>query len=501
MHAMNRKLIFALGVTVLLFSLPWVRVNLVEVKASNGDHVHNLSTGLNYTTIQAAIDAASTLNGHTIFVNEGTYLEHVTIGKSISLVGENRDATVIDGNETDTAIHITVNGVTVRGFAIKNSSTGVYVDSSNDSVIAENNIVDNNGDGVFVSYSKNCSVYNNTVGNNTGRGILFTNTWSFTASNNTVYGSGVYGLNANSSMNGLITANNVYQNYFDGIGLYDSNSCRVIGNSISNNTLFGISSQNALNASIYHNNIIDNGIQVAVAYSAINWDDGVEGNYWSDYKGNDTDQNGISDSPYGIFGEGGTDNFPLMGKFNGFDTSYGYQVNIISNSSIFGFGFGLVNASYAALTFNITGEVGTQGFCRLRVPKVLINGSYTTRFDGMLITSPQVRELPPSNKTFEYFYINYTHSDHRIEIAGTTALTEPETPPSSMLIPILIVATLIIVTLLAVIVYRRKQQLEKSKNNPDLPKSLSKIAAAHSKSFIRFTSTTRSAKIACLKTF
>jgi parallel beta-helix repeat protein len=454
MQNVNRKLVFVLGAAVLLFSLLCVGFNMFEVKASNGNHVRNLNTGLNYTTIQEAIDAASTLDGHKISVDEGTYSEHLTVGKSISLIGENQNTTIIQGNGTDTVIHVTANSVTIKGFMIKNGTIGIHVDRSNDSLIEENNVIDNNGDAVLISYSKNCSIYNNLAGNNTGRGILFTNTQDFISSGNTVYGSGVYGLNANSSINGLIAQNNVYQNYFDGIGLYDSNSCSVIANNVINNTFFGISCQSSYNASIYHNNIFNNGIQVAVAGLTIMWDDGVEGNYWSNYTGVDLNYDGIGDTEH-VIDASNIDHFPLIGMFNDFDTSYDYQVNIVSNSSISDFGFSLVNSSYAALTFNVSGETGSQGFCRLRIPKALINSSYTVKFDGVTLDYSQVRELQPSNETFEYFYINYTHSDHRIEIVGTT--TVPEPPPASMLVPIVIIATLIIATLLAIIIYRRKK--------------------------------------------
>jgi len=49
--------------------------------------IHNLDTGLDYLTIQAAIDAPETLNGHTIFVENGTYSENVSVTKSIILMG------------------------------------------------------------------------------------------------------------------------------------------------------------------------------------------------------------------------------------------------------------------------------------------------------------------------------------------------------------------------------------------------------------------------------
>ena len=66
-----------------------------------------------------------------------------------------------------------------------------------------------------------------------------------------------------------------------------------------------------------------------------------------------------------------------------------------------------------------------------------------------LITYPQVRELPYSNETYGYLYINYTHSEHTIEISGTTIIPEF---PSFLVLPLFMMATL-----LAVIVYRRKR--------------------------------------------
>ena len=91
---MNKKLVFILSLFILLSCLMGIRFNLVEVKAPNGYPVHNLDTGLNYTTIQEAIDAPETQNGHTVFVEEGTYYENVVINKSLSLIGENRETTI-----------------------------------------------------------------------------------------------------------------------------------------------------------------------------------------------------------------------------------------------------------------------------------------------------------------------------------------------------------------------------------------------------------------------
>jgi len=59
---MSKKSILILSLFVLLSCLLHTSYNLVEVKAPNGYPVHNVDTGLNYTTIQEAIDAPETLD-------------------------------------------------------------------------------------------------------------------------------------------------------------------------------------------------------------------------------------------------------------------------------------------------------------------------------------------------------------------------------------------------------------------------------------------------------
>ena len=88
---MKRKGVF-FTIIILMFLVSLIlEVNQVKIhiKASNGFPVHNLSTGLNYTSIQAAINALETLDGHVIFVEKGTYFEHVTVDKSLTLLSHN----------------------------------------------------------------------------------------------------------------------------------------------------------------------------------------------------------------------------------------------------------------------------------------------------------------------------------------------------------------------------------------------------------------------------
>ncbi|MEM1590161.1 MAG: NosD domain-containing protein [Candidatus Bathyarchaeia archaeon] len=84
-------------------------------------------------------------------------------------------------------------------------------------------------------------------------------------------------------------------------------------------------------STFYHNNFINNTIQVhsSTPVGKPNvWDNGREGNYWSDYNGTDANGDGIGDTPYIIerqtvwiepttqtpiiFGEDTEDRYPLM---------------------------------------------------------------------------------------------------------------------------------------------------------------------------------------------
>jgi parallel beta-helix repeat protein len=76
-----------------------------------------------YLTIQGAVDASD--SGATVFVRSGIYREHVSVNKSLSLVGEARETTTIDGNGVGTVVHVTANNVSVSGFRIQNGETGL----------------------------------------------------------------------------------------------------------------------------------------------------------------------------------------------------------------------------------------------------------------------------------------------------------------------------------------------------------------------------------------
>jgi len=325
--------------------------------------VHNLNTAFSYDTIQAAIDASQTLYGHTIFVEEGTYYEHVTINKSVSLIGENRSNTIIDGKHKGDVVHISADNVVVSRFTIINSKdqggyAGINSHNIKNCSIRENNILSNwrgiwiynctnniiHGNSIlntteslamWVHYANNTVISSNIVTNNPS-GVYLYYSDDNVVRRNSITDNNYYGLTLTESTGNLIIENVIANNSeWDGVALWDSCHNTVTANNILNNphgVRFGFSSNNT----IYHNNFINNAIQAYNTYreydsepSINSWDDGYPsgGNYWNDYNGTDTDHDGIGNTLY-VIDLYNNDSYPLMGPFHSFNTTLGSMLTL-----------------------------------------------------------------------------------------------------------------------------------------------------------------------------
>ncbi|MFH1101167.1 MAG: SBBP repeat-containing protein [Methanobacteriota archaeon] len=249
-----------------------------------------------YDNIQDAIEAL--LPGKTVFVYEGTYLKpdgSINIDKSINLIGENAETTIIDGGENGNTIYISANEVTIDGFTVQNSGNqgpgaakaGIYVFSANNTI--SNNIIIDNYYGIYL----NCWHGNNIIGNTITdyeKGIYIDSDENVISGNiiksTNGFKTGIYLWkgDSNSITGNLITGNQDY-----GMRLFFQTN----GNIIFENTLienrFGISIEDgsACN-SIYHNNFINSSWDHAVDLNnpaTNNWDsmEYIGGNYWDDH--------------------------------------------------------------------------------------------------------------------------------------------------------------------------------------------------------------------------
>jgi parallel beta-helix repeat protein len=301
--------------------------NVMSVITSNGTNIVKKSTMPtldgntlyvggdgpgNYTTIQGAINDAN--NGDTVFVYDDSspYYENVVVDKSINLVGEDRNTTIIDGNWNEAyVLMIITDYVNVSGFIIKNSGDGIEMWSnysnidgnfitnniwngiylymshdthiiknninncgdgisllgSNDNIIIENEIKDHNSDGICLEYSKFNNISENIISDNSYN-IFF----HFYSAGNIIRKNIV----SNCRQTGILI-------------MYGSDKNIICSNTFTNNGWYGLQLETSGNI-VCHNNFINNKvhhatfIRITIVTTLINfnkWDS----NYWDDWIG------------------------------------------------------------------------------------------------------------------------------------------------------------------------------------------------------------------------
>jgi parallel beta-helix repeat protein len=207
-------------------------------------------------------------------------------------------------SEAGCVILVNCTNITVQNLTLAGNSDGVELAYTNSSTVT-GNIVQVNGIGIkLLSSSNNTIDRNNITGNVEGISLeqAVLTTYVGTASPNAV-------MVTLSSTNNMIIENTI-----------ESNN---IGVSIINSYGYGSDGSNDVNGNtFYHNNFVNNRSQVTAPppnpdQSSISnnlWDNGKEGNYWSDYNGTDVNHDGVGDNPYLVY-TNNTDHYPLMVPF------------------------------------------------------------------------------------------------------------------------------------------------------------------------------------------
>jgi len=239
-------------------------------------HVHTIQEGVTNATA-----------GDTVYVYNGTYLEHVTVTKQIVLIGESRNNVIVDGGGTGNVFNITtpVTGVSISTFKITNGQYGINITGSSNNTITNCNAYNNILHGIKVDHSAgneitNCDANRAAWTNNKyGIYLLWSNdntitdcnayktdygiylVWSNnnTITNCTVHDNGNNGIKVDHSSDNIIVNCNVHDNLGTGIELKYSES---YNNTITNCTtynngcgmwIYGVSFNSITNCMVYNN--------------------------------------------------------------------------------------------------------------------------------------------------------------------------------------------------------------------------------------------------------
>lgn len=331
----KEKLVGRKSSRLFLFGIMFFAIALALMLPKNVNAA-TISVPDDFPTIQQAIDAAGT--GDLVYVQTGTYYEHVTINKSLTLQGEDRETTIIDGSGSGAVVYITANYVTISGLTATNGESGISLINnwSVNHITIDNVIITSNEIGFYaihsggyhliehcifsyngrVSYAhqfgnsiiRNCDVF----GNDGALSVAWGSNTLIT--NNEIHHNNATGLHFDSMFNSFIENNNVHHNSIGiSAGFVASNNI-IRENRVHDNEkgiVFGVHSA-VSNNKVFHNDIYDNIVHAWDRSGNNIWDNGYPsgGNYWSDYTGEDLDNDGIGDTPY-IF-DGNQDNYPLI---------------------------------------------------------------------------------------------------------------------------------------------------------------------------------------------
>jgi parallel beta-helix repeat protein len=239
----------------------------------------------NYTSIQTAINDAN--HADIIFIYSGIYTENIVITKQITVMGEQKNTTIIQGSGTadvvsilsthtklcsltiqnsglqwpDAAIKIiNSNNTTIVNNNISNNYFGIFVENSNFTTISENYITQNNNDGIMlIGQSNNNIIKNNSVSENNNHGIFLIHSKNNTITKNKVTTNNIgIALGSWSSTN-IVCSNELRNNTYSAVmlGSWSSNNT-IKDNDIFDNA-YGIHlsfhcDNNIIQTNIFHSN-------------------------------------------------------------------------------------------------------------------------------------------------------------------------------------------------------------------------------------------------------
>jgi nitrous oxidase accessory protein len=257
-----------------------------------------------YPTIQAAVDAADP--GDIIEVSPGVYPESVIVETSLTIIGQDKLTTIVDGSGGGSAFWLGTDGVTIKGFTMRDCSNyGVIAYYSGGHTI-DDNIFLNNRYGVFLTNSPSANyVVNNTIlnprvraqigikvalsnGNTISGNYISESTYGIEindesqlnyVTNNTIMGTS-HGIYIRYSSNNNVEQNNI-ASIITGIASVSSDYVNILNNTVSE-CAYGIELYGSTYNTVFANTATQNGYGIYLVYASDNTINGnlASNNYW-----------------------------------------------------------------------------------------------------------------------------------------------------------------------------------------------------------------------------
>ncbi len=216
-------------------------------------------------------------------------------------------------------------------------------------------------------------------------------------------------------------------------------NCSIVANNLTNIVGYQFAFSNASSAVIFHNNI-QAYVKTQNMYSPdIRFDNGYEGNYWSDYVGQDLKGTGIGSPSYNI-SAGGTyyhDYYPLMQPWSetrlynrtwmdsqGRDFQSAIKLSTESNSTLSSsvsftkYDTVLVGVSYFSKgEISLNATAGYEGFLNITIPRNWLDGIFNVSINGGNCSC----WVETHNMTCSSTYITFGQGTCTIRIEGLEA--------------------------------------------------------------------------------
>jgi parallel beta-helix repeat protein len=244
-------------------------------------------------------------------------VENPVVNKSISLVGEDRDTTVID---VTAGLKVQHDYVTVTGLTLFDGWQGITV-SARYCNISGNKVTDSQY-GIVLIQSENCSVTGNivqSVGPSAAIQLVYSN--QSLVSHNYV-DSCTEGIQIRESSAGNTVTQNTVVNCTDvAVRFLESGSFNVVTENQISSSGCGLAIYGSTNNTISRNNYVNNTFQASANEDYwLTWGGNrsvntIDQNYWSDYNGTDVNKDGVGDAPY-VIDSYNRDNHPLISPVN-----------------------------------------------------------------------------------------------------------------------------------------------------------------------------------------